>query len=57
MKHLAEKLAEKDIEGYSFVISWLRTRISFKIQLKSVNFSIRGSRQPLLEVKLKMILK
>ena len=45
MKHLAEKLAEKDVEGYPIVISWLRTRISFEI-LKSVNTSIRGSRQP-----------
>ena len=45
MKHLAEKLAKKDVEGYPFVISWLRTRISFEI-LKSVNTSIRGSRQP-----------
>ena len=45
MKHLAEKLAEKDVEGYPVVISWLRTRISFEI-LKSVNTSIRGSRQP-----------
>ena len=40
---LAEKLAEKDGEVYPFVISWLRTRISFQI-LKSVNTSIRGSR-------------
>ena len=39
MKHLTEKLAEKDVEGYPF--SWLRTRISFEI-FKSVNFSIRG---------------
>ena len=45
MKHLAEKLAEKDVEGYPIVISWLRTRISFEI-LKSVNTSIGGSRQP-----------
>ena len=45
MKHLAEKLAEKDVEGYPIVISWLRTRISLEI-LKSVNTSIRGSRQP-----------
>ena len=45
MKHLAEKLAENDLEGYPVVISWLRTRISFEI-LKSVNTSIRGSRQP-----------
>ena len=45
MRHLAEKLAEKDVEGYPIVISWLRTRISFEI-LKSVNTSIRGSRQP-----------
>ena len=45
VKNLAEKLAEKDVECYPFVISWLRTRISFEI-LKSVNTSIRGSRQP-----------
>ena len=45
MKHLAEKLVEKDVEGYPFVISWLRTRTSFEI-LKSVNTSIRRSRQP-----------
>ena len=45
MKHLAEKLAEKDVEGYPFVISWLRTRTSFEI-FKYVNSSIRGSRQP-----------
>ena len=48
---LAEKLAEKDVEGYPFVISWLRTRTSFEI-LKSVNTSIRGSRQPFLEMEL-----
>ena len=45
MKHLAEKLADKDFEGYPVVISWLRTRISFAI-LKSVNTGITGSRQP-----------
>ena len=45
VKHLAEKLAEKDLEGYPVVISRLRTRISFEI-LKSVNTSIRRSRQP-----------
>ena len=45
MKHLAEKLAEKDVEGYPFASSWLRTRNSFEI-LKSVNSNIRGSRQP-----------
>ena len=45
MKHLAEKLAEKDVEGYPFVISWLRTRVSFA-NLKSVNTSIRGSCEP-----------
>ena len=44
-KHLAEKLAEKDVEGYPFVISCLRTRVSYEI-LKSVNSNIRGSRQP-----------
>ena len=36
-------MAEKDVEGQPFVISWLRTRFSFEI-LKSVNTSIRGSR-------------
>ena len=45
MKHLAEKLAQKDIEGYPLVISWFRTRISCEI-FNSVNTSIRGSRQP-----------
>ena len=45
MKHLAVKLGVKAAEGYPFVISWLRTRISFEI-LMFVNFSIRGSRQP-----------
>ena len=44
MKYLAEKLAEKVVEGYPFVISWLRTRVSFEI-LKSVKTSIRGSCQ------------
>ena len=45
MKHLVEKLPEKDVEGYPFVISCLRTRISAEI-VKSVNASIGGSRQP-----------
>ena len=45
MKHLAEKLAEKHVEGYPSVFSWLRTRISIEI-FKSVNVSIRGSCQP-----------
>ena len=45
MKRLAKKLSE-DLESYPYVISWLRTRISFEI-LNSVNNSIRGSRQPL----------
>ena len=44
-KMFIKHLAEKDVEGYPSVISWLRTRISFEI-LKSVNTSIRGSRQP-----------
>ena len=43
MKHLAEKLAEKDVEGHPYVISWLRNRVSLEI-LKSANTSIRGSR-------------
>ena len=45
MKHLAQKLAERDVECYPFVISWFRTRISFEM-LNSVNTSIRGSCQP-----------
>ena len=43
MKHLAEKWAEKDVEGHPCVISSLRTRVSLEI-LKSANTSIRGSR-------------
>ena len=31
IKHLAEKLAEKDVECYPYVISWLRTRVSLEI--------------------------
>ena len=45
MKHLAEKLAEKDVEGYPFAITWLRTSISIEI-FESVNSNISGSRQP-----------
>ena len=39
MNHSAEKLSEKDVEGHPFVISWLGTRVSFKI-LKSVNTTL-----------------
>ena len=38
--HLAEKLALKDVKGYPFVISWLRTRVSFEI-INSFNTSTR----------------
>ena len=43
--HLAEKLADKGTEGHPFVISSLRTTISFEL-LMSVNVSIRWPRQP-----------
>ena len=56
MCFLEEKLAEKDVAGYPFAISWLRIRVSFEI-LKSVNNFTRGSRQPFLEVKLCVVLK
>lgn len=45
MKRLADTLAEKDVEGFPFAISCLRTRISFEIS-KSVNSNIIGSCQP-----------
>ena len=45
LKHLAEKLSQKDGEPYHFVIAWLRTLLSFEI-LRSVHTSVRGSRTP-----------
>ena len=46
LKHLAEKLSQKDGDPYHFVITWLRTLLSFEI-LRSVHMSVRGSRAPL----------
>lgn len=45
LKHLAQKLSEKNDEPYHFVISWLRTLLSFEI-LRSVHTCVRGSRTP-----------
>ena len=42
---LVNKLAEKQSEDYSVVMSWLRVRISFVI-LRSVILCVRGSRTP-----------
>ena len=35
LKHLADKIAQKDTEPYHVVITWLRTQISFEL-LRSV---------------------
>ena len=45
IRTLAEKIALKQNEDYSTVITWLRARLSFEI-LKSVHMCIRGSRVP-----------
>ena len=42
LKHLAEKLSQKG-DPYHFVITWLRTLLSFEI-LRSVHMSVRGLR-------------
>ena len=41
LKHLADKIAQKDTEPYSTVIAWLRTQISFEL-LRSVHACVRG---------------
>ena len=43
LKHLADKIAQKDAEPYHIVITWLRTLISFEL-LRSVHACFRGSR-------------
>ncbi|CAH3172143.1 unnamed protein product [Porites lobata] len=43
LKHLADKIAQKDTEPYHVVITWLRTQISFEL-LRSVHACVRGSR-------------
>ena len=42
---LASQLGEKQNEGYSTVIAWLRTRLSIEI-IKSALLCVRGSRTP-----------
>ena len=43
--HLANKLASKQHEQYSDVITWIRTKPYFEV-LKSTILYIRGSRTP-----------
>ena len=45
MKNLAEKLAIKQSEEYAYVMTWLRTKLSFEI-LRSTVLCVRGSRRP-----------
>ena len=45
LKHLADKIAQKDTEPYNTVIAWLRTQISFE-HLRSAHACVRGSRTP-----------
>ena len=45
IKNLSDKLATKNNDGYSSVVSWVRTRLSFEI-LKSVILCVRGSKSP-----------
>ena len=45
LKHLADKIAQKDTEPYNTVIAWLRTQISFEF-LRLVHACVRGSRTP-----------
>ena len=45
LKHLADKIAQKDTEPYNTVIAMLRTQISFEL-LRSVRACVRGSRTP-----------
>ena len=45
LKHLADKIAQKDTEPYNTVIPWLRKQITFEL-LRSVHACVRGSRTP-----------
>ena len=45
LKHLADKIAQKDTEPYHIVITWLRTQVSFEL-LRSIHACVRGSRTP-----------
>jgi len=40
LKHLTDKIAQKDTEPYHIVIAWLRTQISFEL-LRSVHASVQ----------------
>ena len=42
LKHLADRIDQKDTEPYNTVIVWLRTQISFEL-LRSVHACVRGS--------------
>ena len=42
LKHLADKIAQKDTEPYHVVITWLRTQILFEL-LRSIHACVRGS--------------
>ena len=43
LKHLADKIAQKETEPYNTVIAWIRTKIYFEL-LRSVHACVRGSR-------------
>ena len=45
LKHLADKIAQKDTEPYNTVIAWLTKQISFEF-LRLVHACVRGSRTP-----------
>ena len=45
LKHLADKIAQKDTEPYHIIITWLRTQVSFEL-LRSVHACVRGSLAP-----------
>ena len=44
-KRLVEKLSEKNEEPYHFIITWIRTLLTFEI-LRLVHASVIGSRIP-----------
>ena len=45
LKHLADKIAQKDTDPHHIVITWLRTQISFEL-LRSVHACVRASQTP-----------
>jgi hypothetical protein len=47
MKNLADRLSKKQVlEKYSSVMTWIRTKLSFEVLLRSTVLCIRGSRTP-----------